>query len=254
MSLWRIYLLEGRYEFLKTVRLPGFAVPVLLFPVMLYSLFGLTFGAQMAGDFREAEAFFLAMYGTFGVIGAALFGFGVNVASERGLGWMEVKRASPMPPLAYFAGKLMMALLFGAIIIVALFTLGATVGNVALPVPRWAGLALGLLIGTFPFCALGLAIGYSVGPSGAAALVNLIYLPMSFASGLWIPIDSLPGWVQGIAPFLPAYHLAQLALSQIGVPSQLPVLGHVLALAGFTVLFLGMALVGYRRDERNSYA
>ena len=197
--------------------------------------------------------YILAMYGAFGVIGAALFGFGVNVASERGMGWLEVKRASPMPPFAYFFAKMAMALLFGAIVLLMLFALGAAVGGVRMPTLTWLRLASGLLVGAIPFCALGLAIGYMVGPSGAAAVVNLIYLPMSFASGLWIPIETLPGWVQVMAPFLPAYHLAQVALAQIGVPSQMSVLLHSGALAVFTALFLGMALVGYWRDEGKTY-
>ena len=39
---------------------------------------------------------------------------------------------------------------------------------------------------------------------------------MSFLSGLWIPFEALPPIVKAIAPFLPAYHLGQLALGAIG--------------------------------------
>ena len=40
-------------------------------------------------------------------------------------------------------------------------------------------------------------------------VINLIYLPISFASGLWIPLRALPDLVKQVAPWLPPYHVAQ---------------------------------------------
>ncbi|HZF09908.1 MAG TPA: ABC transporter permease, partial [Thermoanaerobaculia bacterium] len=88
-----------------------------------------------------------------------------------------------MPPLAYFAAKTIMSLLFGAIIIGALFTLGATAGGVRLPLGTWLALGGTLLVGALPFCAFGLAIGSFAGPNSAPAVVNLIYVPAAFCSG-----------------------------------------------------------------------
>ena len=47
-----------------------------------------------------------------GVIAVSLFGFGVALAMERGQGWLQVKRASPMPVSAYFLAKLFAAVVF----------------------------------------------------------------------------------------------------------------------------------------------
>ena len=63
---------------------------------------------------------------------------------------------------------------------------------------------------------MGLAFGYLIGPNSAPAVLNLVYLPMAFAAGLWIPITQLPDVVQAVAPFLPPYHFAQLALGTFG--------------------------------------
>ena len=62
---------------------------------------------------------------------------------------------------------------------------------------------------------MGLALGYFAKPNSAPAMVNLVYLPMSFCSGLWIPIFMLPKVLQNIAQVLPPYHVAQLALNAI---------------------------------------
>src|SRR5258708_22522084 len=211
----RICFKEAKYEFLKSLRNPMYSVSTLLFPIMFYILFGLVMGRQMIGGIRTT-VYLIPSYGTFGVMGASLFGTAASLASERGLGWLQVKRASPMPPFAYFLAKVVMSLIFSAIVITLLFLLGVTFGGVHLPALNLAKLALTLIAGSLPFCAMGLAIGYFAGPTSAPAFINIFYLPMSFCSGLWMPIMFLPTIIQQIAVFLPSYHLAQLALSRVG--------------------------------------
>ena len=109
-----VVLSESRGEVLKAVRLPAFILPVLLFPAMFYVLFALLLGGQVGAV--SMPAYLLGSYGSFGVIGAALFGMGVSVAAERGQGWLMLKRATPLPPLAYFAAKVIMSVLVGAAI------------------------------------------------------------------------------------------------------------------------------------------
>ena len=165
---------------------------------------------------------------------------------------MMVKRASPMPPLAYFTAKMAVSLLFSVVLVSLLFTMGIVFGAVRFPLGVWLSLAALLVVGALPFCAMGLALGYLAGPNSAPAVVNLIYLPMGFLSGLWIPVEFLPSVVQSIAAWLPPYHLAQLALSLVDA-GRGSVAMHVLALAAFTALFLVMALAALRRDEGKTY-
>ncbi len=252
MTMTRVYALEAKYELLKVARMPGFAIPSIAFPVMFYSLFGLVFGGRGMGGINMAT-YLVATYGAFGVIGAALFGFGVGVAVERGQGWLVLKRASPMPPLAFFAAKMFVCAVFSATIVSLLIALAITAGGVRLDVAAWATMAGTLILGAIPFCALGLAAGYLVGPNAAPAVVNLVYLPMGFVSGLWIPIEVLPSFMKSIAPWMPAYHLGQLALKSIGAGGDAPAWTHITALAGFTVIGLALAVWGYRRDEDRNF-
>ncbi|MER3478898.1 MAG: ABC transporter permease, partial [Meiothermus sp.] len=89
MNTLRIFALEAKYEFLKSWRLPIYSLSTLGFPLMFYAIFGLSFDNQSAGPVNTATSM-LATYGAFGTIGAALFGFGVGVAVERGQGWMRL--------------------------------------------------------------------------------------------------------------------------------------------------------------------
>src|SRR6476660_4235699 len=212
----KIYLKEAKYEFLKNLRLRMYTASVLSFPIMFYVLFGLVLNSHEAIGGMRVPTYLIATYGTFGVMGASLFGTAAGLASDRGLGWLEVKRASPMPPFAYFTAKVVTSMVFSTIIVLALFTLGIAFGGVRMPVASFARL-LGILVaGSLPFSAMGLALGYFTGPNSAPPTINLIYLPMSFCSGLWVPIMYLPKVVQKIALVLPSYHLSQLALGTVG--------------------------------------
>jgi ABC-2 type transport system permease protein len=239
VSLPRIYALESKHEFLRLLRAPSFAVPTLMFPPMFYLLFAVLF-VSGRGDFH-ANVYLLATYGVFGVMAPGLFGFGVSVALDRERGWLRLKRAQPMPPGAYLASKLSMAMLFAAVIFTILGVLATTVGGVRLPVSSWALLLLVEVFGVLPFCAIGLLIGTLVNGQGAPAVINLIYLPMSFLSGLWMPLAILPATVREMAPLWPAYHLGQLALGAVGESMVGSAAGHVAALAAVTVVFLAFA-------------
>lgn len=239
--------LEARLEFLRLLRTPGFALPALLFPVMFYLLFGVLLARP--GASLQVAHYLMATYCVFGVMAPGLFGFGVAVASERDKGLLALRRALPMPPLNYVGGKLAMAMLFAAIIFAMLALAGALLGGVRLPLSQWLLLALVMVFGVLPFCALGLLIGSFANGQAAPAIVNLVYLPMALLSGLWFPLTLLPSAFQALAPVWPAWHLAQLGLMSIGQPASGAPSGHVVFLAVFTLL------VGYwaaRRLQRES--
>jgi ABC-2 type transport system permease protein len=88
-------------------------------------------------------------------------------------------------------------------------------------------------------------------PANAApGIINLVYLPMSFCSGLWMPLSMLPHWMQKMAPALPTYHYAQLALNIFGYAQPGTTMsGHWEALLGFTCLMLGAAWLIFTRTE-----
>src|ERR1700757_3252335 len=135
-----IYLKEAKYEFLKNLRLRMYTASVLSFPIVFYVLFGLVLNAKEAIGATRVPTYLIATYGTFGVMGASLFGTAAGLASDRGLGWLQVKRASPMPPFTYFAAKVVTSMIFSTIILIALFLLGLTLGGVRMPLANFVRL------------------------------------------------------------------------------------------------------------------
>lgn len=248
-----IYLKETKYEFLKNLRLRMYSASVLSFPLMFYVLFGLVLNAREALGGTGVPTYLIATYGTFGVMGASLFGTAAGLASDRGLGWLQVKRASPMPPFAYFFAKVVTSMAFSAAIVLALFGLGIAFGGVRMPVGEFVKLAGTLVVGSLPFSAMGLALGYFAGPNSAPSMINLIYFPTSVCSGLWVPFMFLPKIMRQIALALPPYHLSQLALGVVGAGTHESSLLHWEVLIGFTMICLGVARIGFQRDQEKMY-
>ncbi len=248
-----IYLKETKYEFLKNLRLRVYTVSVISFPLMFYVLFGLLLNAKESIGSTHVPTYLIATYGTFGVMGASLFGTASGLASDRGLGWLQVKRASPMPPFAYFTAKVLVSMGFSAIVVLLLILLGFSFGGVRLPVGEFSELVATLVVGSIPFSAMGLALGYFAGPNSAPAAINLIYLPMSFCSGLWVPYMFLPKFVQRIALALPSYHLSQLALGTVGAGWHQSTATHWEVMLAFTLICLGVARIGFQRDQGKLY-
>ena len=237
---WSAYLGDIRIEFLKSLRTPAFSVPTLFFPIMFYGLFGILLGS-LRGNGAMAQYTF-ATYGVFGAMGPGLFGFGVSLAIEREQGLLMFRQALPQPPGSYLFARAVMAMMFVAIISVLLLILAVFVAKVPLTFAQSVKIFFVNVLGTLPFCAIGLAVGSWVSGQAAPAIVNLVFLPMAFLSGLLFPMQMLPKFITDIAPVWPAFHLSQIALGTVGGPSTGTTASHIAALTGTTVIFFWLAM------------
>ncbi|WP_339719715.1 ABC transporter permease [uncultured Paraglaciecola sp.] len=242
-----IYYLESKFEWLKSIRNPAFALPAILFPALFY----IFFGVLMNQHDPQAATYLLCSYGTFGIIGPALFSFGAGLAIERGQGWLDIKDASPMPGSAQIVSRLFVSMGFSVMVLVCLGLVAFTLTDVSLSLGQILTLSAILVVGGLPFCLLGLTLGLLLKAESAPAVVNLVYLPMSFLSGLWIPISMLPDFLQSFAEFLPPYHLSQLALKVVGQDTGGSVTKHLAILALFSVVFFVLAITAFTKKKVN---
>jgi ABC-2 type transport system permease protein len=238
--LWAAYFREMRFEFLKALRTPAFSVPTLFFPVMFYLLFGVVLAPVMGGASAGLDTF--VRFGVFSAMGPGLFGFGVSIAMEREFGLLRLKQALPQPAGAYLLARAFMTMVFVAIIVVVLTILALTVGKASLTAGQIVQLFIIDVLGALPFCAIGMYLGWVLSGQGAPAVINFVFLPMAFLSGIFIPLQAFPTFLQSIAPVFPSYHLAQMAIHVVGKPSSGTTAVHLAALAGTTVLFFVLAV------------
>ena len=255
--LFGAYLTEAKYESIRALRAPAFAIPFLLLPIVLYVLIGVfLIGSMSNGDTKIAVTMFVN-FATFGVMGPGMFGFGMFVATEREQGLLTLKRALPMPPTAYLLAKMLMTMLFATIVMGTLIAAALAVGHLRVTAGQFLLIALIEILGSLAFCSIGFFIGTRASGKSAPAFVNLAYLPMMHLGGLFYP---LPKSAQPIEFLSPAFYLAKLGLHILHAPSldeisfgaaspssHVGVMVCAAVLVGVTLLFGGLALRRFQR-------
>ncbi len=243
---------QARAELIKLLRAPDFVAPVVLLPVVLFALFGSPSIGVVTPEGLAIGPLLAASFSAYGVLGIVLFTFGEAVAAERGLGWLRLIRATPLPGWAFIAAKVTAGLALVVVFLIVMIP-AATLLGVRMDAIAWLRLGLVVAAGGVALAPIGFVVGYLVRPSAAGAVALLAYLPLSYASGMWTPISELPDVVQRIASFLPTYHLTQLAHAAVGVPVG-DVAGHAAFLAATFVVAGGLAAVAYRRVAARQFA
>jgi len=233
-------------ELLQFWRVPLFSTSCLTLPIMLFVFFGLPHRHEQI-DGISGAAYFLAVFGCYATTLVMVFCFGIAIATERGQNAAVLMRATPLRPSVYLGAKLVTALAFALLTLLVLFAFAIVVG-VELGAASWFAITWRLLLGSIPFLAMGFALGQLTGPNSAPAVINVVYMPMAFASGMLIPYPALPEFVHRIAPYLPTYRYAQLAWGAVGIKTD-SLVTILLWLFGYSVAFLALALVAYRREE-----
>lgn len=239
----------SKVEVLRLIRNPMLVVATLLMPIMFFAIFGIPKAKEYFGQISIGQ-YILVSYSAYSLMTLCIVSFGNGIANERGMGWHRLIRVAPVPFVYLFIAKAFAAVLLGLISILGLTLFVGLVGGVTLAPLLAATIYAKLLLGMLTFIALGLAIGYQCSPSSAPAISNIIFLAMSFTSGMFVPLQTAPKFLQDIAEYVPAYHFAQLgwlSLNQNPTPQGI----HWLWLAGYMVLFLWIAYQGYQKDEKN---
>ncbi len=235
--LLRAYLRQAQLETLAALRSAGFALPFIVLPVVIYLLFGVV----ISGDTGPGIADYL--FAGFSVLAVAMPGIfmGVILATEREGNLLQLKRALPLPPGATIVAKVLMAMGVAALAVTLVAVAALLAGKITLSLAQVAVIWAVLIAGSIPFSAMGLLLGALVSGSAAPAWGNLVFLPMMWLSGLFIPLpDSLERWVV----IWPTFHLNQLALGLAGVEqfTYIPPAAAAAVLAGVTVLCGGLAI------------
>ncbi len=255
---WALLAMQVRCELVSNLRVPEFLIGVVAIPVMLFAMFGPPNARWSLPDGTLVSAMMMPGFGAFGLLSLVIFAFGVDIANERGKGWLRLMRATPAPGWAYFGGKLVTSLALAALTLLALFAVAALIAQVRLPLERWLAIFGVLLLGGMSLAPLGFTLGFLARPRAASTIGNLVFLPLSFASGFFFPLNQLPEFLRALAPYLPTYHYGQLVWRVTASPASVeaytgialgPVWVSLAWLAGTFVLFGALAVWGYRRQR-----
>jgi ABC-2 type transport system permease protein len=241
----RAYCIETKFEFLRMLRTPAFAVPMLVLPVMLYVLFAaLIFGETTAKN-PQMALYMFASYVVFAVTTPGVFGFGTGLAVERQAGMLRLKRALPMPFAGNLIAKTCMSVGVALLVVSILFVLAVSLGHVKFTAQQIATVFSAAALGAITSCAIGFCIGSMVPGQAASGVVNLIYFPMMYLSGMFFP---LPAFLAKWAIIWPTFYMDQLVIAAGGGKAFMDPGMCIGVLVGVTVLFGGLAIRQFGRQ------
>ena len=253
----RLLTTQVTMEVRRYHRIPEYFIGVVVLPIILYAMFGLGDAGKILPLGTDVGAMMFVSIGCYGVVSEALFSFGGELATERSKGWLRRLRATPMPMWVYFAGKVALNLVFSLVSLAGMAAVAVVVGHVTFDPSRLIATIAILLTGVVAFSTMGSAIAYWVRPRAVSTIVNLVFLPLSFLSGFFYPLDQLPDVFAKVAQVLPTYHFGQLAwgvmapaqdVASFGNPPSGTVVGHLAVVLGWFVGCGILTVLGYRRE------
>lgn len=232
-------------EVRRTLRSVPFLLYTVGFPVGFYLLFTVIFGGGAdSGGWAGQYMVSMALYGA---MGAGLTGVGSRIAFERSRGWTRTLALTPMRPAGYLAVKVGASILLTLPVIALVMLAGVVINGVRLPAGTWVALVPVLWLATLPFTALGIAIGYTLRDEVANGASIVLLFVLSIGGGLWMPAQTFPGWLAGVAHGMPSYRGGELAWRLLD--GQQPFGTGALVFFGWLVALLGLAGWRFRRSS-----
>jgi ABC-2 type transport system permease protein len=221
----RLTAFQLRYVNKTYWRNPTAAFFTFAFPLMLLVIFTSLLGnghVLLFGRSLHQSTYYVAQMATFGVISACYTYVAIALTFHRDYGVLKRANGTPMPPAAYFAARVIHALLV-AILLVAIT---AAFGRVAYQahIPTGATLfhfLVMLAVGAMAFSSLAFAVTVVIPNIDAAApVVQASMLPLLFLSGVFIPLgDHAAGWVKWVGRIFPVRHYSNGMLAGfLGTP------------------------------------
>ena len=213
MSDVTVALHQVRYEQKAYWRNPMAAVFTFAFPVVFLVIVGTSAGSSRVPGYslRYDQYVCVAML-TFGLIAACYTNLAMTICNRRDLGILKRMRGTPIAVGSYIGGLIGSVLVVVAIITVLIVGIGMTSYHLHFPYHPLAVLVT-LVVGIITFCALGLAVTILVPNADAApAIINGIYFPVVFISGVFYPLAQ-GSVLARIADWFPVFHMIRAMAS-----------------------------------------
>jgi ABC transporter DrrB family efflux protein len=239
-----------RRNLLVWLRVPAYLVFTVVQPVIFVLMFRYVFGGAILVHSRGGYVDYL-MPGIVGQTAAfATFATAIALAQELKKGVIDRLRSMPMARSAVLAGRLVADAGRMLVTILVIIAVGYAVG---FRFHNGVGLAIAMIALATVF---GLAIatisaftGLAIGDEESVQAFGLIWIfPITFLSSAFVPISSMPGWLQAFANNQPVtYTIDAMRSMASGGPIEASLWKSLVWIAGIFVVFVPLAVRAYRR-------
>jgi ABC-2 type transport system permease protein len=221
-----------------------------LLPIVFYLMLGSAYGDDEIEGVSGYQFLLAGMIG-YGAAATTFAGLALLLVIRRESGVLKRLRATPLPGHTYIAAVLasiIVIFLLEAVILIALARIAFDV-----PVPdSLLSLVVVLLLGAGSFAALGVGLTALIrSAEGSSAVVNALYLPVSFISGAFFSENTFPEVLRMLGEILPLSHLIRLSRDVIAFDEAVwEHLDDVAVVAAWGLVGLLVAVRGFRWEPR----
>jgi ABC-2 type transport system permease protein len=181
-------------------RVPQLLVFSTIQPVMFVLLFTYVFGGAIRTPGVKYVNFLLP--GIFvQIVAFSAMNTGIGIAEDLNKGLIDRFRSLPMARSAVLAGRTLADITRNFFVLLLMYGVGSAIGFriSSGPLEAIAALALLLLFG-YTLSWIGAAIGLTLRDPESVQAAGFVWIfPLIFASGLFVPLFTMPGWLQGFA-------------------------------------------------------
>ncbi len=230
--------LRGLYYIaLKDLKAYYFKPPNISWGILFPFAFILAFAIRNPGDLHSLVPGLLALTVLFGTSSMEA----IVIVFERRVGSLERLLLAPVRLPALLAGKLLGGMAFGltvtlVVLIISLAIFGSSGTD-------WLMLFLALLLSATAFSAMGAFVSVAVKEIfEAQTLANFIRFPMMFLGGVFVPLASMPAWLQILARMFPLTYSVEALRAALSGGSWSTAALDLGALAAFSVVLFVLAV------------
>jgi ABC-2 type transport system permease protein len=242
---------QYRYDQRQFWREPASVFFTVVLPLIFLVLFVAIFGneATTVGDHEvNGATYYLPAILALALLNATFVNLTIWLTIARERGQLKRVRATPVPAWVVIAGRSLTAAAVAAVMTVVVCAIGALLYGVELPGETLPAAVVTIAVGVLALSGLGFAAAAVVPSENAAPpIANALVLPLEFISGIFVPTEQIPDWMDRIAGVFPVKPLfdallvafdptttgSGVAWGDLGVLAAWGVAGTVIALRVF---------------------
>jgi ABC-2 type transport system permease protein/oleandomycin transport system permease protein len=240
-----------RRNLLVWTRVPAYIVFTVIQPVLFVLMFRYVFGGAINVPGVPGGYVNFLMPGIIAQTAAfATFGTAIALAQELKKGVIDRLKSMPMARSAVLAGRLVADTGRMTVTILIVVAVGYAVGfrfeNGAIPAILMVVLAI---VFGVAICVIAAFTGLAIGDEESVQAFGLIWLfPLTFLSSAFVPIQSMPGWLQAFANNQPVTFVVDtMRALALGGPIEANLWKSIAWLAGIFIVFTPLAVRAYKR-------
>jgi ABC-2 type transport system permease protein len=200
---------QAKTEVALTLRRGESVLLTLGIPVVLLVFFSVADVLPVPDHVDEAVDFLFPGVLALAVMSAAMVGPAIATGFEREYGVLKRLAVTPLGRPALVAAKTVGILAVEVVQVLVLTAVAVFLGWGSTGTQPFTAMGA-VLLGTIAFAGLGLLLGGTLPGLTTLAAANGLYVLLLLVGGMIFPLESLPGWLQGVSRALPPASLADL--------------------------------------------